>query len=400
MVPWLSALHAEYGDVVRIKPNELSFISGSAWSEIYAARPQLPKPVEGSIVAVNGTRPIATIVHTPDHTRQRRILGHAFSDRALKQQEYILQQYADMLIQQLREVAETRRAVNLCDWYNFITFDIISDLCFGESFNNLETGKHHNWVAITFRSLKFLQVLTVLTLFPPLDKIVATLMPGFVKRQAERHFRYSADQIDKRLASKADRPDIMKFLLENNHAKGMSRAEIDATVQLLVFAGSETSATNLTSATWFSLREPAIWDRLKGEIRSAFSSVDEIDVASVSKLPYVHAVLSEALRRHPPAPVAMPRVVDRPDVVVSGRSIPLNVGPLPCRLGADNRLSWEFRRNPHITLHATSRILMNSAQSGGFRKEKRNSRTTNNVCLSRFLSDHETALARRLRGPK
>ena len=34
----MKALHQQYGDVVRIAPDELSFIDGTAWKSIYGTR--------------------------------------------------------------------------------------------------------------------------------------------------------------------------------------------------------------------------------------------------------------------------------------------------------------------------------------------------------------------------
>lgn len=48
-VEWTTSLHEKYGEVVRIHPDELSFISPSAWQDIYASRPQLPKSKIGTI---------------------------------------------------------------------------------------------------------------------------------------------------------------------------------------------------------------------------------------------------------------------------------------------------------------------------------------------------------------
>jgi cytochrome P450 len=76
-------LHEEYGEIVRIAPNELSFIDEAAWKDIYGhkqGRPQLQKsrrrgPASGSY----------SILNAPDdaHARQRKMLSHAFSDRAV-----------------------------------------------------------------------------------------------------------------------------------------------------------------------------------------------------------------------------------------------------------------------------------------------------------------------------
>jgi hypothetical protein len=39
ILPWLQKLHNQYGEVVRINPKEVSFISGeTAWQDIYAFR--------------------------------------------------------------------------------------------------------------------------------------------------------------------------------------------------------------------------------------------------------------------------------------------------------------------------------------------------------------------------
>lgn len=69
-----------------------------------------------------------------DHARHRRLIAHAFSEKALRQQEYILRKYIDLLICRLTEAAKsTNPAVDFVQWFNFTTFDIIGDLSFGRS---------------------------------------------------------------------------------------------------------------------------------------------------------------------------------------------------------------------------------------------------------------------------
>ena len=318
-------MHRRYGDVVRIQPDELSFAVAPAWADIFASRPQLPKPEKGSIISANGTRPIATIIHTPDHTRQRRILNYAFSDRALKEQEYILHNYGNLLVKRLHEVSKDGNEIDIRDWFNFVTFDIIGDLCFGEPFNSLVGADHHPWVATMFTGIKVAQLITIFTLFPPLSECFRYLVPSFIMQKGQKHFEFCCRQIDKRIARKSDRPDIMKFILENNHEQGMTRNEIDSTIQLLILAGSETSATAMTSSIWYALKNPRVWERLSREVRGAFSKYGDIGVAAVSNLPYLHAVIQEALRMQPPGPIAVPREVDRPDVVIAGRPVPQGV---------------------------------------------------------------------------
>ena len=329
MVHWTMKMHAKYGVVVRVHPDELSFIGSSAWADIYTARPQLPKPTFGVLETPNGIQSMGTIPDAESHGHQRKIISHAFSDRALLSQEYILQKYTDLLIDRLRDQPNLQDGtLDICSWYNFTTFDVLGDLCFGESFHCLETAENHSWVSSVFLGVKAAQLLTFFHHFPPMDTIAKICVPRLVREETQKSFAFTRERVNKRIASKSDRPDFMKYILQNNYEGGLSREEIDATTTLLVLAGSETSAATLTAATYFALKNTLVMERLVREIREAFKSQEDITIAAVSNLPYVHAVIQETLRMHPTGPVSVPRQVDRPDVVVCGMAVPQGVGYL------------------------------------------------------------------------
>jgi cytochrome P450 len=326
-VPWNKALHAKYGVVVRTHPDELSFIGSLAWKDIYITpRPQFPKPIVGTVQTPSG---VPSIVLQPDpeiHHRHRKIIGHAFSPRALQEQEYILQKWTDLLITRLHD---QRSEVNICDWYSFVTFDIIGDLCFGESFRCLETGESHAWLVANFNGVKFAQLLTLFDHFPPLGAFVKWAIKFALAGKTQKMYDFTRERIDRRIASKSERSDFMKHILENNYPGGMTREDIVSTTTLLVFAGSETSALTLTGATYFALSNPPVMQRLQREIREAFAKKSsKVTVSAVSELPYLHAVIQETLRMHPTAAVSGPRQVDRP-TEICGFEVPPGVGIYP-----------------------------------------------------------------------
>ena len=95
MVPWIQKLHEKYGDVVRVRPNECSFISAeTAWQDIYGFRigrnkggqtyqkdrNWYPVPYTGS--------PAMIIADDENHSRMRKNMSHAFSDRALRDKKF------------------------------------------------------------------------------------------------------------------------------------------------------------------------------------------------------------------------------------------------------------------------------------------------------------------------
>ena len=65
-----------------------------------------------------------------DHARIRKLVSHAFSETALREQEPILNSYFDLFISRLNdqigEAVTTK--VDIVSWYNFTTFDIIGSV--------------------------------------------------------------------------------------------------------------------------------------------------------------------------------------------------------------------------------------------------------------------------------
>ncbi|KAL9013189.1 MAG: hypothetical protein Q9173_002099 [Seirophora scorigena] len=332
VVKWVTDLHAKYGEVVRITPDELSFISPSAWQDIYTIKPQLPKAEKGMLQGYFGVPVLATETVTEKHARQRRAVAPAFSERAVREQESILKKYTDLLVKKLNDqIVSTEKSsitLDIRPWYNFTTFDTIGDLLFNDPFHSLESSADHPWVETVYDGVKAGLLPTAFHHFPPLPALVERIVPRSLKEKAEQHFRWSQEKIRRRIENKTSRPDFMTYILDNTEGEAkMTQEEMDSIGSFLIFAGSVTSELTCASTTWFLLKNPAVYDRLKKEIREAFKTMDEITTAASAKLPYLHAVINEALRLHPPAAVAAPRLVDRPGVVVSGHEIPVGVRP-------------------------------------------------------------------------
>lgn len=91
---------------------------------------------------------------------------------------------------------------------------------------------------------------------------------------------------------------------------------------ILVVAGSETTATLLSAATFFLATNPASLAKINEEVRSTFQSEDQIDMLSVQNLKYLSAVLDESLRLYPPVPSSSPRMIGEGGDKIIGEFIP------------------------------------------------------------------------------
>ena len=296
---------------MRIRPNELSFITDSAWKDIYAhnqGHPQMPKIMRTK--PINGA-PSLMSANDPDHARQRKLLSNAFSDQALREQEPVLRSYVDLLVKQIREESDgSTEGVDIVEWFTFTTFDIIGDLSLGLPFGNLVNKKAHPWVStfksgikqgilfVAFRSLK-------IPLFGPI--IYRMISPIFQRKRHEQH-KYAQAAVTERLGKETERPDFITNFLRSNDVSAVSRDEIDSIFTILALAGCESPATALSGATYYLLKTPLAYKKLQDEIRS-LPTDDDLTIANLSRLPYLRAVLDESLRIYPPVPAAMDRVV-------------------------------------------------------------------------------------------
>ncbi|KAL5041782.1 hypothetical protein BDW71DRAFT_217423 [Aspergillus fruticulosus] len=322
-------LHEKYGSVVRVAPNELSFNTSRSWRDIYGVRKDVDPFIKSEFYSGgNFAAEALSIVSERDpesHAEMRKYLASAFSDRSLKSQEPLIVEAVDRLIEKLGQAGQCPEGTDLVMWYNLTTFDIIGSLAFGQDFGGVESGTQHFWVSIVTKSLRLGALADCLRRFPAAGAVFQWLFSGSINKLMEenrRHQTYTMDLVKRRLASNSQRRDFLTKIIEARKDADISDVQIAAHSSDFVIAGSETTATALACMTYYILRDPAIMDRLKTEIRSAFSRYEEITATSTNSLTYLRAVAQEAMRIFPPLPFALPRVVPAGGSTVDGHYLP------------------------------------------------------------------------------
>ncbi|KAI9754984.1 MAG: hypothetical protein M4579_004458 [Chaenotheca gracillima] len=338
LAQWVTEIHQNYGEVVRTAPDDLSFIDPQAWKDIYVHRPQhgtFQKDPMFYITPVNGAHSLIT-APDKDHSRMRRLVSHAFSEKALKEMEPVIRSYVDLLIERLHEVTQKSAGapVDMVKWYNWTTFDVIGDLTVGESFHCLEGADYHPWVSFLFEAIKSSVFIMASRRYPFMKRFIRWAVPERVLRRREDHLRYTAEHVDKRLTMDMARPDFVSYILRGQDEKGMSTKEMHSNCSTILVAGSETTATLLSGLTFYLLTNPDKYAKLVNEIRGRFQSEDEMNTAEISKMSYVQASVEEGLRMYPPVPTGLPRVVPKGGDYVSGRWVPGNTSVSVTQLAA------------------------------------------------------------------
>ena len=338
-------------------PNEISFAKEEAWQDIYLHRPghkDLMKDKTWYIgisdlhsscltgwlislyVAPNDMpQNIVTTTDPVIHARMRKLLSNSFTEKSLRSQEPLIESYADLLMTRLRSLtASSDNGVNgavidLVDWANYFTVDIIGDLAFGESFDCLKNSEYHPWVKNLYLFLQGMIYAAATRFYPSIEWLFYKLLPKSVMEMQRQHTAFANDRIHRRLSLEKDRPDFMTpFMKDNADFRHMSLGEIESTFAIIIVAGSETTATTLCGTVNYLVQNPKVLRKLVQEIRRSFAKDEDITIAAVKELPYLDAVINEGLRLCNPVPGGLPRVVPKGGDMYAGHWIPESVSPL------------------------------------------------------------------------
>ncbi|KAF2113821.1 isotrichodermin C-15 hydroxylase [Lophiotrema nucula] len=324
-------LHRQYGPILRIGPDEVTFAHTDAWIDILQPRSGQPQPIKDLLWWENpGGTSLLSAVDSPSHSRMRKTLAPGFTESALRAQEPIILRYVSLLIQRLGEIVDSNKqfsdrgaTIDIFPWLNFTTFDIFGDLGFAESFNCLQNSEYHPWIARAFDSVKGAAFLAAVKHYPLFDWLLWRCIPPSLLKMRDDHFQFIADKLERRKNWEVERPDIIAHALkETKQGKGMSRPEVDTTFAILTIAGSETTATALGGIVNYLATNPHKRDILVEEIRTEFDSESDISVARATRLSYLRAVINEGLRLSPPIPWVLPRVVPAGGTRICGIWLP------------------------------------------------------------------------------
>ncbi|KAF2495828.1 cytochrome P450 monooxygenase [Lophium mytilinum] len=322
--------HEKYGPVFRLGPNELTFSSAQSMHDVYGFRQghqnMKKSPLHTGPVKVGSTTTLQYVPDDADHGRQRRALSHSFSQQALMDQEPIVQDYMSKVVSNMRKLARKEETFNICDWFNYFTFDTMGDLAFGQSFGCLDRGEYQEWVHMLFQTVKDGMMIQATRRIAGtgtwLQAFLQSRIKGMGKANAY-HVEHTREKVLKRLEAKeVDHRDFIWYILRQQEKFPLKQDEIIANSGLFIVAGSETTGTALSGLIARLIWKPSCYEKLTTEIREAFSTEDAITFKAVFDLPYLNACIEETLRIHPPVPAGPPRSVPPGGDTIDGFWVP------------------------------------------------------------------------------
>lgn len=329
--------HERYGPIVRFGPNSLSFNTNTALKDIYGFKANVRKSdFYSAFPATKDAYSTHSAIDRAQHARKRRVLSHAFSDAAIKSMEnHVLahvRQFCTNLGQNdstalaRDEKREWTPAKNISDQANYLTFDVMGDLCFGKAFGMLE--RPDNRFAIDMVTNAAHRHLMCGTYLPLHEYHIDKILFRKIAAMRARYMQFSKAQAAERtkMGLDVDRKDFFYYLLKAKDpetGKGFSTPELWGESNLLIIAGSDTTSTALAATIFYLVHNPKAFDKLSQEVRAAFSDVEAIRHGpELSKLHYLRACLDEAMRLSSSVGGVLPRQALPGGVDIDGHHLP------------------------------------------------------------------------------
>ncbi|KAI9871341.1 MAG: hypothetical protein M1830_003014 [Pleopsidium flavum] len=344
-------IHQVYGDVVRFGPNSVSINTSTALRDIYGFKANVKKSNFYTVFpATKGAFSTHTAIDKSVHARKRRVLSQAFSDSAMRAMEtHVLNNirswcghlgdwqrrskadingplYGFIGQQQALRSGTWSTPKNMGDWANYLSFDVLGDLCFGKPFGVMDSEKNRFVLDLIPTAAYFHNVNGQMPMIKKLG--FDSLLFGKIKSKREKYMAYSKEQMAARTKQgiDGDRRDFFYHLLKARDpetGQGFGPLELWGESNVLLIAGSDTTSTALAATFFYLTHNPPTLTKLTASLRSTFPSLESIRSGPLlTSTPYLRACLDEAMRLSPPVGGLLPREVLPGGITIDGHHFP------------------------------------------------------------------------------
>ncbi|XP_051157201.1 cytochrome P450 9e2-like [Leptopilina boulardi] len=237
----------------------------------------------------------------------RNTLSPSFTGSKMKFMFELVDKCAENFVNYYLDHPEDGKMVEMKEAFTRYTNDVIATSAFGISVDSMkykdnefyQRGKDAMNFMGFFRLIKFF-------FFRFCPSVMLFIREPFLSRGTNRFFKSLVnDTVETRKAKNIIRPDMIHLLIEaSKNDKGVEITIDDIIAQSFIFflAGFSTSATLMTFVAHELSVNQDVQEKLREEVDS-FTNHEGISYDSLSKMKYLDMVISEALRKYPPAGV-------------------------------------------------------------------------------------------------
>lgn len=315
------------GPVVRLAPNRYSVNSGEAAKVILGHRNALDKSKYYYAFGQPDLTSLFAETSQGVHATIRRPLAQLYAQTTLLSYEPFVNTCNSILLKRFEEYAEKGNILNLREMMQHYAFDVIGEITVGSRFGLMEdAGDKSGIIKVIDQAISYGAIVGLIPEWHWWLSKTTDILKIEPYRKVVDFVGYHLDnRVSGRTKSPEDRSDFLeKTLLMEKEGKA-TRFHTQGAANQNIGAGSDTTAIALTTAIAYLSMYPNTLAALRDELDAATAAGDlsePVTFQETQKLPYLQAVIMEALRIHPAVGAPLTRVVGPQGLRIAGYFFP------------------------------------------------------------------------------
>ncbi|ETN45757.1 uncharacterized protein HMPREF1541_09590 [Cyphellophora europaea CBS 101466] len=336
-------LHRKHGPLVRVAPNHVSVGDPDYIPVFYNIKEDYTKTGFYPIQCISWKkRPEMNLFSTRDpeeHRIGKRKIGAAYSLPNLLQSEAAIDSCIELFMSRLNELTSPDGVIDLGAWLQYFAFDVVGEVTFASKLGFLERGADVDGMMkaiegmLTYAALcgqvpEYHKYLLGNPLFSLILPAMETWNQVLVFTLKAINSRASIKRDGELINADTEGRDMLSRWGNTNrvHQNQMTTRDIIVHLSTNVFAGSDTTAISLRAIIYFLCRHPSQRAEMVAEIDAADAAGKLSHPISYKEattdLPYLGAVIREAMRLHPSVGLLMERHVPPGGLDIHGHHLP------------------------------------------------------------------------------
>lgn len=313
---YVHELHAQYGPIVRLGPEEISISDPAYVKEIYGANFD-KSGFYGQFGNYGRLNAFSSLGKAP-HIKRRRVTAQLYSKTSVTSEpiEALAAERVQEVVKLVRKTLseEDKPEVEVYEMFHALAMDVVTGLILGREKGTrlLKAGPSMWGVINDYRLQSSMWFWT--TLMPQFYNWAAGKVRLAAGKRAQAWNIVNCQNALKASDKGAEKGSVLRKLYDS----GIKDLDAFSEVQDHVAAGHETTGATLSFLTWHLSKHPEVQQKLHDELVAAFGECpdkgdsEQVFVPAykdVDKLPYLNGVVMETLRIYAAIPGAEPRVV-------------------------------------------------------------------------------------------
>lgn len=266
------------------------------------------------------------------HADTRKRFQALYSMSSLVSYERHVDDCMSIFMSRIQDFTESRTSFDLAHWFQCYAFDVIGSITYSKRFGFMDEGKDiGNLLSALDNSMIYSTLAGIYSWIHPYAYAIMQRIPGsgaagrnylmhFVQQNiSERKEKGSPAYNEIGETGSKDFLEKLNYLHEKDSER-VTAYHIFMMGLSNIVAGSDTTAVSLSSVLYHLLKRPSTLEALRQEISAARTAGNGfISFKEANAMPYLQAVIKEALRLHPATGLPLWRVVPEDGAFIAGR---------------------------------------------------------------------------------